>query len=45
MGVFRDVRRPYYGELMERQIETATQKMGPGDLAKLLHSGDTWTVS
>jgi 2-oxoglutarate ferredoxin oxidoreductase subunit beta len=44
IGVFRDVRRPVYGELMERQIEAATQKLGPGDLERLLHSGDTWEV-
>jgi 2-oxoglutarate/2-oxoacid ferredoxin oxidoreductase subunit beta len=44
VGVFRDVQRPVYGELMERQIEMATTKLGTGDLAKLLHSGDTWDV-
>jgi len=44
LGVFRDVRRPVYGELMDRQIEMATQKLGAGDLAKLLNSGDTWEV-
>src|SRR5262249_5814416 len=27
IGVFRDVQRPVYGELMERQIETATDKL------------------
>src|SRR5207247_1428649 len=42
IGVFRDVQRPVYGELMQRQVEMATQKLGPGDLSKLLHSGDTW---
>ena len=44
IGVFRDVRRPVYGELMEHQIAAATDKLGKGDLAKLLHSGDTWVV-
>jgi len=44
IGVFRDIQRPVYGELMERQIEMATQKLGAGDLAKLLNSGDTWEV-
>jgi len=39
------VARPVYGELMESQIEAATEKLGKGDLAKLLHSGDTWEVS
>jgi 2-oxoglutarate ferredoxin oxidoreductase subunit beta len=44
IGVFRDVSRPVYGELMDRQIEMATAKLGAGDLDKLLHSGDTWVV-
>jgi len=29
---------------MSQQIETALAKQGPGDLAGLLRSGDTWTV-
>jgi 2-oxoglutarate ferredoxin oxidoreductase subunit beta len=44
IGVFRAVERPVYGELMDRQIEQATERLGPGDLARLLHSGDTWVV-
>jgi 2-oxoglutarate ferredoxin oxidoreductase subunit beta len=44
IGVFRDVSRPVYGEAMDRQIQAATEKLGPGDLGKLLHSGDTWVV-
>jgi 2-oxoglutarate ferredoxin oxidoreductase subunit beta len=44
IGVFRAVERPVYGEAMEAQLEAARAKLGPGDLAKLLHSGDTWTV-
>jgi hypothetical protein len=38
------VQRPVYGEMVDRQIEQATEKLGKGDLAKLLHSGDTWVV-
>jgi 2-oxoglutarate/2-oxoacid ferredoxin oxidoreductase subunit beta len=45
IGVFRDVPRPVYGELMEQQIEAATAKLGQGDLDKLLNSGDTWVVA
>jgi 2-oxoglutarate ferredoxin oxidoreductase subunit beta len=45
IGVFREVERPVYGEAMEHQIEAATERLGKGDLAKLLHSGDTWTVN
>ena len=44
IGIFRDVPRPVYGEAMERQLEAATEKLGEGDLVKLLHSGDTWDV-
>jgi 2-oxoglutarate ferredoxin oxidoreductase subunit beta len=45
IGVFREVERPVYGEAMMAQLEAATQRLGRGDLRKLLHSGDTWTVS
>jgi hypothetical protein len=29
---------------MEAQLAAARDKLGPGDLAELLHSGDTWIV-
>ncbi len=45
VGVFRDIVRPVYDELMAGQLETATEKRGPGDLAALLHSGETWTIT
>jgi 2-oxoglutarate/2-oxoacid ferredoxin oxidoreductase subunit beta len=45
IGVFRDVERPVYDDMMSDQIERATAKQGPGDLAALLSSGDTWTIS
>ncbi|MGH2580324.1 MAG: 2-oxoacid:ferredoxin oxidoreductase subunit beta [Actinomycetota bacterium] len=44
IGVFREVERPVYGEAMDKQIEVATERLGRGNLATLLHSGDTWTV-
>jgi hypothetical protein len=34
-----------YGDLIDRQVQDATAKLGPGDLTKLLHSGDTWDVA
>src|SRR5690242_13573794 len=43
IGVFRDVRRGVYDELMGEQIELAQQKQR-GELAALLHGGDTWTI-
>jgi 2-oxoglutarate ferredoxin oxidoreductase subunit beta len=45
VGVLREVQRPSYEALLEEQVRTATQARGPGDLRKLLHGGDTWTVS
>jgi 2-oxoglutarate ferredoxin oxidoreductase subunit beta len=44
MGVFRSVERPVYDQLMADQIEVAKGK-GEGDLASLLGSGDTWSIS
>ena len=44
VGVFRAVERPHYGELVDQQLVAAAQNKGPGDLAKLLTSGSTWTV-
>ncbi len=44
IGVFRDVERPDYGAQMAQQIESATERRGPGDLDALLRSGSTWTV-
>ena len=44
LGVFRDVQRPAYGDGMEHQLRTAADQQGPGDLERLLNSGDTWTV-
>jgi 2-oxoglutarate ferredoxin oxidoreductase subunit beta len=45
IGVFRDVERPHYGELVDQQVLAAAERKGPGDLEALLHSGSTWTVS
>ena len=44
IGVFRQVERPVYGEVMSQQLDTAREQLGAGDLAKLLRSGDTWDV-
>ncbi len=44
IGVFRDIERPVYDELMAGQIETARELQGEGDLEALLHAGDTWTI-
>jgi 2-oxoglutarate ferredoxin oxidoreductase subunit beta len=44
VGVFRDVEKPSYDDLMAEQIEQTIEKRGRGDLAELLHAGDTWTI-
>jgi 2-oxoglutarate/2-oxoacid ferredoxin oxidoreductase subunit beta len=43
VGIFRDVERPVYDELMAEQLETARAKR-EGDLAALLGAGDTWRL-
>ncbi|MCG8591932.1 MAG: 2-oxoacid:ferredoxin oxidoreductase subunit beta [Proteobacteria bacterium] len=44
VGVFRQVERPSYDELLTQQVTDAQASRGVGDLRALLHSGDTWTV-
>jgi 2-oxoglutarate ferredoxin oxidoreductase subunit beta len=44
IGIFRDVEREVYDELMAGQLETAKSERGDGDLKSLIHAGDTWTV-
>jgi 2-oxoglutarate/2-oxoacid ferredoxin oxidoreductase subunit beta len=45
IGIFRDVDRPTYDELMAEQLDLARQQKGEGDLEALLHAGDTWIVA
>jgi 2-oxoglutarate ferredoxin oxidoreductase subunit beta len=45
IGVFRDVERPVYDRLMDEQLARAREDQGEGDLAELLHAGDTWTIA
>ena len=44
-GVFRSVERTDYGMAVGRQLAEASSKKGPGDLATLLRSNGTWSVS
>jgi 2-oxoglutarate ferredoxin oxidoreductase subunit beta len=44
VGIFRAVERATYEDLMTNQISEAIAKSGPGNLDKLIHSGDTWVV-
>ena len=36
---------PVYDDLMAEQLAAAEEKRGEGDLAQLLHSGETWTIA
>jgi 2-oxoglutarate/2-oxoacid ferredoxin oxidoreductase subunit beta len=45
IGVFRDVTRPVYDDLMAGQLDRAVEERGAGDLQALLQAGDTWLVS
>ena len=44
VGIFRAVERATYENLLADQIQSAISKQGPGNLEKLINSGDTWTV-
>jgi 2-oxoglutarate ferredoxin oxidoreductase subunit beta len=44
IGVFRDVDRPTYGELLGRELSEAHESVTDADLEALLHAGGTWTV-
>jgi 2-oxoglutarate ferredoxin oxidoreductase subunit beta len=45
LGVFRDVKKPVYHEMMHAQIEDAKKAGGEPDLDKLIRGPKTWTVS
>ncbi|NCG19613.1 MAG: 2-oxoacid:ferredoxin oxidoreductase subunit beta [Rhodobacterales bacterium] len=44
MGIIYNNPRPSYDSQFHAQVETVTHKLGQGDLEKMLHAGDTWTV-
>ncbi len=44
-GVFYDVARPCYEDIMQAQIEEAILSKGPGDLDKLLRGRDVWEIA
>lgn len=45
IGVFRSIERADYGSQVNTQLAEAVDRKGVGDLAALLSSGSTWTVS
>ena len=44
VGVLHASNRSTYDETLVQQARTATEKLGKGDIDKLLRSGETWTV-
>jgi 2-oxoglutarate/2-oxoacid ferredoxin oxidoreductase subunit beta len=44
LGVFRAIERPTYESMLRDQIESARARSGPGDLERLINSGETWVV-
>lgn len=44
VGIFRNVERPTYDDMMRSQLDDSIAARGEGDLAALLTSGDTWRV-
>jgi 2-oxoglutarate/2-oxoacid ferredoxin oxidoreductase subunit beta len=44
IGIFRDIARPSYDQLVNTQVDQAVERQGRGDLAQLLAGNDTWTL-
>jgi len=44
IGIVRAVPQPSYEERVSAQIQAEIERRGEGELGKLLHSGDVWTV-
>ena len=44
LGIFRNVERPSYDAELNAQVAEAKEKLGEGDLEKLIRSHGTWTV-
>ena len=44
VGVLAQVEAPIYEDLIADQEKRAVSERGPGDIARLLTSGDTWTI-
>jgi 2-oxoglutarate ferredoxin oxidoreductase subunit beta len=44
IGVLSDIEAPVYEEVVLEQEQHSISERGPGDIAKLLTSGDTWRI-
>ena len=45
LGIFRDVERPVYDDMLNEQVDQASAERGDGDLQALLESGNVWDVT
>ena len=45
LGIFRQVDRPLYEDVLTTQIEQARERQGPGGLRTLLEGGNVWEVT
>ncbi len=43
-GIFREIVKPTYDEMLNAQVQDAIKKRGKGDLKELIYGTDTWTV-
>jgi 2-oxoglutarate ferredoxin oxidoreductase subunit beta len=44
IGVYRAIDQPRYDALINEQVEEVRKAKGDGDLEKLFHTGETWTI-
>jgi hypothetical protein len=44
LGIFRQVEKPTYDDLLMAQVDTAIAKQGRGELSRLFSAGTTWQV-
>jgi 2-oxoglutarate/2-oxoacid ferredoxin oxidoreductase subunit beta len=44
VGVFRSVQRLTYEDMLEQQVADSIAAKGPGNLEKLINSGETWHI-
>ena len=45
VGVFREIQKPVYGDLLAEQINSAKKLRGDGDLESLIRGENVWTVT
>ncbi|MDX1657571.1 MAG: hypothetical protein R3343_02010, partial [Nitriliruptorales bacterium] len=44
LGIFRQVARPVYDDMLNQQVEEAQEERGEGSLEDLLEQGNVWNV-